>query len=53
MQTKFTDLTASQSQHMEKILENVQGKRKWHHDRRQIFNAILWITRTGVHCFNL
>lgn len=53
MQTKFTELTDSQWQYIEKILEKEQGKRKRHHDLRKILNAILWITRTGVQWRNL
>jgi putative transposase len=53
MQTKFTELTDSQWQYIEKILENEQGKRKRHHDLRIIFNAIIWITRTGTQWRNL
>jgi len=53
MQTKFTGLTDSQWQYIEKKLENAQGKRKRHHDLREIFNAILWMTRTGVQWRNL
>lgn len=53
MQTKFTELTDSQWQYIEKILEKEQGKRKRHHDLRRIFNAILWITRTGAQWRNL
>ena len=53
MQTKFTELTDSQWQYIEKILEKEQGTRKRQHDLRRIFNAILWITRTGVQWRNL
>jgi transposase len=53
MQTKFTELTDSQWQYIENILETLQGKRKRHHDLREIFNAIIWITRTGVQWRNL
>jgi putative transposase len=53
MQTKFTEMTDSQWQYIEKILEKEQGKRKRHHDLRKILNAILWITRTGVQWRNL
>lgn len=53
MQTKFTELTDSQWQCIEKILEKEQGKRKRRHDLRRIMNAIFWITRTGVQWRNL
>ena len=53
MQTKFTELTDSQWQCIEKILEKEQGKRKRQHDLREIFNAIIWMTRTGVQWRNL
>jgi transposase len=53
MQTKFTGLTDSQWQYIEKILEKEQGKRKRHHDLREIFTAIIWLTRTGVQWRNL
>jgi putative transposase len=53
MQTKFTELTDSQWQYIEKILEQEQGKRKRRQDMRQILNAILCITRTGVQWRNL
>ena len=54
MQTKFTELTDSQWQYnIEKILEREQGKRKRQSDLRQVFNAVLWITRTGVQWLNL
>ena len=46
-------MTDSQWQYIEKILEKEQGKRKRHHDLREILNAILWITRTGVQWRNL
>ena len=53
MQKRFTELTDSQWQSIEKILEKEQGKRKRRHDLRKIMNAILWITRTGVQWRNL
>ena len=53
MQTKFTELTDSQWQYIEKTLEKEQGKRKRQHDLREIFNAIIWMTRTGVQWRNL
>lgn len=53
MQKRFSDLTDSQWQYIEKILENEQGKGKRKHDMRKIMNAILWITRTGVQWRNL
>lgn len=53
MQTKFSDLTDSQWQYMEKILEKEYGRRKRKHDMRTIINAILWLTRTGVQWRNL
>ncbi len=53
MQIRFTDLTDSQWQYIENILEQVQGKRKRQHSLRTIFNAILWITRTGSQWRNL
>ena len=53
MQKRFTELTDSQWQCIEKILEKEQGKRKRRHDLRRVMNAILWITRTGVQWRNL
>src|ERR1700753_2634742 len=53
MQKKFTELTDSQWQYIEKIIEKEQGKRKRKHDLRQVMNAILWITRTGVQWRNM
>jgi putative transposase len=53
MQTKFAELTDSQWQYIEKILEKERGKRRRWHDLRRVMNAILWITRTGVQWRNL
>jgi transposase len=53
MQKSFTELTDSQWQCIEKILEKEQRKRKRRYDLRDIVNAILWITRTGVQWRNL
>ena len=53
MQRKFTELTDSQWQYIEKILEKEQGKRKRQSDLRQVFNGVLWISRTGVQWRNL
>lgn len=50
MQTKFTELTDSQWKVIEKMLH---GHRPHKHDLRVIFNAILWITRTGTQWRNL
>ena len=53
MQKKFTELTDSQWQYIEKIIEKEQGIRKRKHDLRRVMNAILWITRTGVQWRNM
>ena len=50
MQTKFTELTDSQWEVIEKKLE---GHRPRKHELRVIVNAILWITRTGSQWRNL
>lgn len=50
MQSKFHELTDSQWEIIEKMLED-QRPRK--HDLRVILNAILWITRTGTQWRNL
>ena len=50
MQTKFTDLSDSHWQHIKKYLEFHKPR---HHDLRQIFNAILWLTRTGSQWRNM
>ena len=50
MQPQFERLTDGQWEVM-KLFLNWQRKRK--HDLREIFNAILWITRTGCQWRNL
>jgi putative transposase len=50
MQIKFTELTDSQWQIIEKFLSHHQPRK---HDLRVIMNAILWITRTGAQWRNL
>ncbi|MEO0898545.1 MAG: IS5 family transposase [Bacteroidota bacterium] len=50
MQTKFTELTDPQWKVIEKMLDGHQPRK---HDLRVIFNAILWITRTGSQWRNL
>lgn len=50
MQIKFTELTDSQWQIIEKFLTHHTPRR---HDLRIILNAILWITRTGTQWRNL
>lgn len=50
MQTKFSELTDSQWEVIEKKLE---GHRPRKHDLRVIVNAILWITRIGAQWRNL
>ncbi|MEM7299268.1 MAG: IS5 family transposase [Bacteroidota bacterium] len=50
MQTKFTELTDSQWENIEKFFDR-QRKRK--HSLRTMLNAILWITRVGAQWRNL
>ena len=50
MVTQFEELTDSQWEVMKDIL-NCQRKRK--HDLREIFNALLWLDRTGTQWRNL
>ncbi len=50
MQEKFSDLTDSE---WEVIKEIVDNQRKIKHDKRTIFNAILWILTTGSQWRNL
>jgi len=50
MQTKFSELTDSQWQFIQQFLPVQQAKK---HDLRVIFNAILWIVRTGTQWRNL
>lgn len=50
MQTKFTELTDSQWEVIEKKLESHRPRK---HDLRVIVNAILWITRVGAQWRNL
>ncbi|MEM6800254.1 MAG: IS5 family transposase [Bacteroidota bacterium] len=50
MQTKFTELTDSQWEIIEKFFDS-QRKRK--HSLRRMLNAILWITRTGSQWRNM
>ncbi|MEL7223102.1 MAG: IS5 family transposase [Bacteroidota bacterium] len=50
MQIRFTELTDSQWQIIEKFLAHHKPKK---HDLREIVNAILWITRTGCQWRNL
>ncbi|SFW89767.1 transposase, partial [Chitinophaga sancti] len=50
MRTKFTLLTDSHWKSIEKILTD---KRKRKYSLRTIFNAILWICRTGSQWRNL
>lgn len=50
MQTKFTELTDSQWEVIEKKLESHRPRK---HDLRVIVNAILWITRIGAQWRNL
>ena len=53
MQTKFTELTDSQWQVIEKVIKEEQGERKRQHCLRSIINGILWITRTGAQWRNM
>ena len=50
MQTKFTNLTDSQWEIIEKFFDS---KRKRRHELRTIVNATLWLTRTGAQWRNL
>ena len=50
MQPQFERLTDDQWEGI-KVFLNWQRKRK--HDLREVFNAILWITRTGSQWRNL
>lgn len=50
MTPQFVRLTDGQ---WEVIKEFLPVQRKRHHDLREIFNAILWITRTGAQWRNL
>lgn len=50
MQTKFTELTDSQWEVIEKVLKSLRPRK---HDLRDIVNAILWITRVGAQWRNL
>ena len=50
MQTKFTDLSDSQWQHIKKYLDFHRPRQL---DLRDVFNGILWITRTGSQWRNL
>ncbi len=49
MQSKFHDLTDSQREIIEKMLEGHCPRK---HDLGVIFNAILWIARTGTQWRN-
>ncbi|MBC8109728.1 MAG: transposase [Verrucomicrobia bacterium] len=50
MQQSFTDLTDSEWEVIQKIVDN---KRKIKHEKRIIFNAILWILTTGSQWRNM
>src|SRR5688572_26696288 len=50
MQEKFCELTDSQWEVIEEIVDN---QRKNKHEKRVIFNAILWILTTGSQWRNM
>ncbi|GLU57480.1 IS5 family transposase [Dyadobacter frigoris] len=50
MKTNFTEMTDSQWQFVEKIIDN---KRSRKHSLRTIVNAILWLNETGVQWRNI
>ncbi len=53
MQTKFSELTDSQRQVIEKELNQHQQMRKRKYSMRTVMNAVLWLTRTGCQWRNL